>query len=77
MKLLSLGTSDIKISPIIMGTWQAGKEMWAGIDDNESIGAIKAETRSWKWTLFTIGLLAAISFGVGIVVYQIVSRIVM
>ena len=25
-----------------MGTWQAGKEMWAGIDDNESIGAIKA-----------------------------------
>jgi ferrous iron transport protein B len=42
-----------------------------------TIGAIKAETRSWKWTLFTIGLLAAISFGVGIVVYQIVSRIVM
>jgi len=42
MKLLSLGTSDIKISPVIMGTWQAGKEMWAGIDDNESISAIKA-----------------------------------
>jgi len=42
MKLLSLGTSDIKISPIIMGTWQTGKEMWVGIDDNESISAIKA-----------------------------------
>ena len=42
MKLLSLGASDIKISPIIMGTWQAGKDMWAGIDDNESIRAIKA-----------------------------------
>ena len=25
-----------------MGTWQAGKEMWAGIDDTESITAIKA-----------------------------------
>ena len=42
MELRSLGTSDIKISPIIMGTWQAGKEMWVGIDDNESIRAIKA-----------------------------------
>ncbi|MBI5564714.1 MAG: ferrous iron transporter B, partial [Chloroflexi bacterium] len=41
-----------------------------------TIGAIKAETRSWKWTLFTIGLLAAISFGAGIVVYQVVSRLV-
>ncbi len=42
-----------------------------------TIGAIKAETRSWKWTLFTIGLLAVISFGAGIVVYQVVSRISM
>jgi aryl-alcohol dehydrogenase-like predicted oxidoreductase len=25
-----------------MGTWQTGKEMWVGIDDNESIKAIKA-----------------------------------
>ena len=42
MELRSLGPSDIKISPIIMGTWQAGKEMWVGIDDNESIRAIQA-----------------------------------
>jgi aryl-alcohol dehydrogenase-like predicted oxidoreductase len=42
MKLRPLGTSDIKISPIIMGTWQAGKAMWVGINDNESIKAIKA-----------------------------------
>ena len=42
-----------------------------------TIGAIKQETRSWQWTLFTIGLLAAISFGAGIVVYQVVSRIVL
>jgi ferrous iron transport protein B len=40
-----------------------------------TVGAIRQETRSWKWTLFTIGLLALVSFGVGIVVYQIVSRI--
>jgi len=42
MELCSLGISEIKISRIIMGTWQAGKEMWVGIDDNESIRALKA-----------------------------------
>ncbi len=42
MEFQMLGTSGIKISSIIMGTWQAGKEMWVGIDDTESIQAIKA-----------------------------------
>jgi ferrous iron transport protein B len=40
-----------------------------------TVGAIRQETRSWKWTLFTIGMLAIVSFSVGIVVYQITSRI--
>lgn len=42
MKLRPLGTSEIQISPIIMGTWQAGKTMWTDIDDNESGKAIRA-----------------------------------
>ncbi|MEJ2658085.1 MAG: aldo/keto reductase [Desulfobacterales bacterium] len=42
MELRSLGTSDIKITPVIMGTWQAGKDMWVGIDDAETTKAIKA-----------------------------------
>jgi myo-inositol catabolism protein IolS len=42
MELRKLGTTSIEISPIIMGTWQAGKDMWVGIDDTESIQAIKA-----------------------------------
>ena len=42
MELRSLGTSDIKITPIIMGTWQAGKTMWVGIDDAETTKAIRA-----------------------------------
>jgi len=42
MELRILGISDIKISPIIMGTWQTGKDMWVGIDDTESTQAIKA-----------------------------------
>ena len=41
-----------------------------------TVGAIRQETRSWKWTLFTLAMLAVISAGVGLVVYQIVSRIV-
>jgi ferrous iron transport protein B len=40
-----------------------------------TVGAIRQETRSWKWTLFAIGLLALVSFGAGIGVYQIASRI--
>ena len=42
MELRSLGTSEVKITPIIMGTWQAGKEMWVGIDDSETIEALRA-----------------------------------
>ena len=42
MKLRPLGTSEIKITPIIMGTWQAGKSMWTDIDDKESERAIRA-----------------------------------
>ena len=41
MELRSLGTSDVKITPVIMGTWQAGKSMWAGIDDAETTKAIR------------------------------------
>lgn len=42
MQLRNLGPSDIKISPIIMGTWQAGRDMWADIDDAETTRAIQA-----------------------------------
>ena len=42
MELRSLGKSEVRITPIIMGTWQAGKTMWAGIEDAESVRAIRA-----------------------------------
>ena len=42
MELRSLGKSEVRITPIIMGTWQAGKTMWAGIEDTESVRAIRA-----------------------------------
>jgi aryl-alcohol dehydrogenase-like predicted oxidoreductase len=36
-----LGKTDIRISPIVMGLWQAGKDMWAGIDDAETRRAVR------------------------------------
>jgi myo-inositol catabolism protein IolS len=42
MEPVVLGKTDIKLSPIIMGTWQAGKSMWVGIDDEQSKRAIQA-----------------------------------
>ncbi|MDJ0716531.1 MAG: aldo/keto reductase [Prochloraceae cyanobacterium] len=41
MDTRTLGQSDIKITPIIMGTWQAGKKMWVGIEDSQTIEAIR------------------------------------
>ncbi|MBD1941817.1 aldo/keto reductase, partial [Coleofasciculus sp. FACHB-712] len=41
MEKRHLGTSDIQISPIVMGTWQAGKKMWVGIEDSDTIKAIR------------------------------------
>ena len=41
MKLQTLGNSDIQVSSIIMGTWQAGKDMWVGIDDAQTTQAIR------------------------------------
>lgn len=37
-----LGKTDINISPIVMGAWQAGKAMWVGIDDKETERAMRA-----------------------------------
>ena len=42
METRHLGHSDIHITPIIMGTWQAGKSMWTGIDDAEIVKALRA-----------------------------------
>ena len=41
MELQFVSNSDIKITPIIMGTWQAGKSGWSGIDDAEITKAIR------------------------------------
>lgn len=42
MEKRRLGTSDVQITPILMGTWQAGKKMWVGIEDAETTKAIRS-----------------------------------
>jgi len=37
-----LGNSGIEITPVIVGTWQAGKSGWVGIEDAEVIQALRA-----------------------------------
>ena len=42
MKYVELGSSGIRVSRVVMGTWQTGKAMWVGIEDAESTRAIRA-----------------------------------
>jgi myo-inositol catabolism protein IolS len=53
MQLRTLGRSDLKISSILMGTWQAGKKMWVGIDDAQSTRAIHAAVEAGITTFDT------------------------
>jgi myo-inositol catabolism protein IolS len=53
MEKRSLGKSAVQITPILMGTWQAGKKMWAGIDDRESVRAIRAAVDAGITTIDT------------------------
>lgn len=42
MRQTRLGTTDIEISPIILGMWQAGKEFWVGVEDSDITRAVRA-----------------------------------
>jgi aryl-alcohol dehydrogenase-like predicted oxidoreductase len=53
MEKRKLGTSDVHITPILMGTWQAGKKWWVGIEDADSIKAIRAAFEAGITTIDT------------------------
>lgn len=53
MKTRPLGESEIQITPIIMGTWQAGKRMWVGIDDAQTIQGLRAGVEAGITTIDT------------------------
>jgi aryl-alcohol dehydrogenase-like predicted oxidoreductase len=53
METRELGTSGIRITPILTGTWQAGKSMWVGIEDADTIAAIRAAFEAGITTIDT------------------------
>ena len=53
MQKRSLGKSDVQITPILMGTWQAGKRMWVGIEDADTVKAIRAAFEAGITTIDT------------------------
>lgn len=53
MEKRPLGLSEVQITPIVMGTWQAGKKAWVGIEDEESIKAIRAAYEAGITTIDT------------------------
>ncbi|PLW83364.1 general stress protein [Kineobactrum sediminis] len=42
MKTIPFGKTDIKVTPIGLGTWAIGGWMWGGTDENQSIDTIRA-----------------------------------
>lgn len=42
MQLRPLGSSDVRVSPVIFGAWAIGGWMWGGNEERDSIDAIKA-----------------------------------
>lgn len=53
MKTRPLGQTDIQITPIIIGTWQAGKRWWVGIEDQDSVQALRAAYEAGITTIDT------------------------
>ena len=53
MQLRKLGRTDIAITPVILGTWQAGKKYWVGIEDDVSVAAIRAAVEAGLTTIDT------------------------
>ncbi len=56
MQMRRLGSSTLSVSALIMGTWQAGRHMWADIDDAESIRAIRCAIDNGVTTIDTASI---------------------
>ena len=53
MQFRQLGKSKIEISAILFGGWQAGKDMWVGINDDDTLAAHRAAFESGVTTFDT------------------------
>lgn len=53
MKVCPLGTTDIRITSILLGTWQAGRRGWTDIDDQQVIAGLRAGVEAGVTTIDT------------------------
>jgi aryl-alcohol dehydrogenase-like predicted oxidoreductase len=53
MELRQLGKSNVKVSPVILGTWAIGGWMWGGTDEKMAIEAIHASIDQGVTTIDT------------------------
>ncbi|MBW4483577.1 MAG: aldo/keto reductase [Tildeniella torsiva UHER 1998/13D] len=53
METRKLGNTDIEITPLIFGTWQAGKTGWVGVEDEAIIQAMRAALEAGLTTFDT------------------------
>jgi len=51
-----LGSSDLKVSPVIFGAWAVGGWMWGGSDEQASIAAIQASIDHGATTIDTAAI---------------------
>src|SRR4051812_5911243 len=56
MQMRQLGTSDLKVSPVIFGAWAIGGWMWGGQDQADSIEAIRAAIYNGVTTIDTAAI---------------------
>jgi aryl-alcohol dehydrogenase-like predicted oxidoreductase len=53
MEARQLGSSDVKVSPVIFGAWAIGGWMWGGAEEKDSIAAIQASIDAGASTIDT------------------------
>ncbi len=56
MQMRQLGTSDVRVSPIIFGAWAIGGWMWGGQEESDSIAAIRASIDAGATTIDTAAI---------------------
>ncbi len=56
MEMRHLGSSGVKVTPMIFGAWAVGGWMWGGADDQQSIDAIRAAIDAGVTTIDTAAI---------------------
>jgi aryl-alcohol dehydrogenase-like predicted oxidoreductase len=56
MELRQLGSSDVRVSPVIFGAWAIGGWMWGGTDEEDSVAAIRASLDAGVNTIDTAAI---------------------